>query len=95
MTRATCLTSDDALRSQLRERRLATLLATLVARQRESADLALADGDLGTAASLEESSAMATHRLGLFEDAMLAILRAHPQEVDPSAYVGLRHSPAW
>jgi hypothetical protein len=59
----------------LRERDLATLLATLVARLQESADLALARGDLGAAASLEESCAMATHRLGLFEDAMLAVLR--------------------
>lgn len=91
MTRATCLTSDDALRSLLRERRLATLLATLVAYQRESADLALAQGDLGMAASREESSALATHRLGLFEDAMLAILRGHRQEVDPSPYVGSPH----
>ena len=95
MTRATCWTSDAALRSLLRERRLATLLATSVARQRESADLALAQGDLGTAASREESSALATHRLGLFEDAMLAILRGHREELDPRPYASSRHSPTY
>ena len=81
MFHATCLMSDDALRAMLRERRLAPLLAMLVARQRESADLALAEGDLEMASSLEESSALATRRLGLFEDTMLAILRGQRQEL--------------
>ena len=67
--------SDATLRSVLRERRLSALLTTLVNRRREAADLALHRGDLEQAASLEEEIAMARHRLGLFEDAMLEILR--------------------
>lgn len=73
---ATCCMSDETLRALLRERPSTALLATLVARRRDAADLALSRGDLKTAATLEEASAEATHRLGLLEDAMLAILRA-------------------
>jgi hypothetical protein len=88
MFRATCFMSDDTLRLLLRERPFTTLLATLVAQRRAAADLALSRDDLETAASLEEASAVATHRLGLLEDAMLAILRGrrdglgHEQDSD-------------
>jgi hypothetical protein len=74
--------SDETLRALLRERPFTALLTTLVARRRDAADLALSRGDLETAASIEEASAEATHRLGLLEDAMLAILRAPHNSLD-------------
>lgn len=75
MLPAACFMSDETLRSLLRERPFAIRLASMVDLRRDAADLALSRGDLEAAASLEEASVMAAHRLGLHEDAMLAILR--------------------
>lgn len=74
MVCATHFRSDDALRSILRERPLPALLARLVGRQLEAADFALARGDLVHAAYLEEAVALARHRLGLLEDALVGIV---------------------
>jgi len=83
MLPATRYESDATLRSVLRERRLSTLLTTLVDRRQEAADLALQRGEMEQAASLEEEVALATHRLGLFEDAMLGILRGRRDRPSP------------
>lgn len=75
MPRTPGFVSGDMLLTLVRERPLAMLLAALVARWRELADLALSRGNLVAAADLEEQAALASHRLGVFEDEQLDILR--------------------